>query len=82
VIYVFAAGNGKKRGDNCGCDPLVSSIYSIAVATCSYRGKITEFSERCASVMVTTYSGNVSNSEQMRVKAEQAPQTLIDLNPF
>ena len=60
LIYIFACGNGKKDGDNCGCDPFVSTIYTIAVASCDHRGKMTNYSERCASVMVTTYSGDRS----------------------
>lgn len=58
---MFAGGNGKREGDHCGCDSLVSTIYSIAVASCDHRGKVTSFSERCASIMVTTYSGDRGN---------------------
>ncbi|XP_072160241.1 neuroendocrine convertase 1 isoform X2 [Bemisia tabaci] len=57
VIYVFAAGNGKEVGDNCACDGYVVNIYTIAVASCDYHGHVTHYSERCAAVMVTSYSG-------------------------
>ena len=53
---MFAAGNGKGSGDNCGCDRMVSSIYTIAVAGCDHQGKVLFYSERCASIMVTAYS--------------------------
>ena len=61
MIYVFAAGNGKMLGDHCACDAAVSSPYTIAVASCDHRGMVTHFSERCASIMVTTYSGEGEN---------------------
>lgn len=59
-MYVFAAGNGKGDGDNCGYDAYVNSEYTIAVASADYNGKIIWYSESCASVMVTSYSGDAS----------------------
>ena len=60
LIYVFAAGNDKPNGDNCGGDQFVSSIYTISVAICNYRGEITSYSERCPGIMVTAYGASVS----------------------
>ena len=54
---MFSCGSRKFRGHNCGMDALLNSVHTITVASCDYRGRITEFSERCSSIMVTTYSG-------------------------
>jgi len=54
---VFAAGNGKYLGDNCACDDYVNSIYSVVVAACDDRGRVTQYSERCAAILTTAYSG-------------------------
>lgn len=55
---MFAAGNGKSEEDNCACDGFVSSIYTIVIASCDDSGHVTHYSERCASVMATSYSGS------------------------
>ncbi|XKL62602.1 hypothetical protein PGB90_002435 [Kerria lacca] len=60
TIYIFAGGNGKREGDMCGCDAFVNSLYTITVASIDYKGSLTWFSERCAAVMVTAYSGDKS----------------------
>ncbi len=44
----------------CGCDPYVSSIYTISVASCDFNGLVTDYSERCASIFITAYSGDKS----------------------
>ena len=31
VIYVWAAGNGGSKGDNCNCDGYTSSIYTLSI---------------------------------------------------
>eukprot|EP00102_Acyrthosiphon_pisum_P004013 XP_001947137.2 PREDICTED: neuroendocrine convertase 1 [Acyrthosiphon pisum] len=58
AIYVFAAGNGKTEGDNCACDGYVNSMYTIVVASCDDSGHVAHYSERCASIMATAYSGS------------------------
>lgn len=55
---MFAAGNGKTEGDNCACDGYVNSIYTIVVASCDDSGHVAHYSERCASIMATAYSGS------------------------
>lgn len=55
---MFACGTKKAHGENCGTDPIRNCIYTILVASCDVRGKVTTFSERCSGIMVTTYSGN------------------------
>ncbi|XP_065213884.1 neuroendocrine convertase 1-like [Planococcus citri] len=62
VVYIFAGGNGKVRGDNCGCDPFVSSMHTIAVASCNQLGRRSKYSERCAAILVTAYSGDKINA--------------------
>jgi len=57
AIYVFAAGNGKADGDNCACDGFVNSIYTIVIASCDDSGHVTHYSERCAAITATAYSG-------------------------
>lgn len=61
VIYIFAGGNGKPKGDMCGCDPFVSSPHTIAVASCNQLGQRSKYSERCSAIMVTAYSGDKIN---------------------
>uniref|UniRef100_A0A8D8SSG2 Neuroendocrine convertase 1 n=1 Tax=Cacopsylla melanoneura TaxID=428564 RepID=A0A8D8SSG2_9HEMI len=60
VIYIFAAGNGKDKGDTCACDPYVSSIFSVAIATCDRYGHVTGYSERCTGIIATAFSGGVN----------------------
>ena len=31
VVYVWAAGNGGSKGDNCNCDGYTSSIYTLSI---------------------------------------------------
>ena len=31
MIYVWAAGNGGSKGDNCNCDGYTSSIYTLSI---------------------------------------------------
>ena len=33
AVYVWAAGNGAKNGDNCNCDGYTSSIYTLSVSS-------------------------------------------------
>lgn len=61
MVFVFAAGNGKEDMDNCSCDPFVTSIYTIPVASADMEGKVTNYSERCPSIFVTAYSGDGSS---------------------
>lgn len=62
VIYVFPAGNGKGFSDTCGYDMFVNTMYTITVAGVDHTGKANQYSERCAGVMVTTYSGDLNTS--------------------
>uniref|UniRef100_A0A146L5X9 Neuroendocrine convertase 1 n=1 Tax=Lygus hesperus TaxID=30085 RepID=A0A146L5X9_LYGHE len=60
AIYVFAGGNGKMKGDSCGADGFVNSLFTIAIASASQDGRAVYYSERCSAIMATAYSsGNV-----------------------
>lgn len=37
-IYVWASGNGGKKGDNCNCDGYVGSIYTLAIGSVGQNG--------------------------------------------
>lgn len=54
---MFASGNGKPQGDNCAVDYIVNHIATIPIASASQKGKLTFYSEHCAAVMATAYSG-------------------------
>jgi len=56
VIYVWAAGNGGSKGDNCNCDGYTSSIYTLSIGSASQQGKFPWYGEKCASTMATTFS--------------------------
>ncbi|KAL1117603.1 hypothetical protein AAG570_003918, partial [Ranatra chinensis] len=62
IIYVFASGNGKLYGDNCGADGYINSIYTVAIASASQEGKAVFYGERCSAIMAAAYSsGNARN---------------------
>ena len=56
AIYVWAAGNGGKRADNCNCDGYVSSVYTLSVGSVTQRGAFPWYGEECASNLAVTYS--------------------------
>lgn len=43
--------------DNCNCDGYVNSIYTVAVSSTTAREVVPSYSEPCAAVLTTTYSG-------------------------
>lgn len=55
-IYVFAAGNGARSGDNCNFDGYTNSIYSITVGSIDRKGLHPYYSEECSAQLVVTYS--------------------------
>lgn len=38
-IYIWASGNGGRKGDNCNCDGYVGSIYTIAFGSVGQNGR-------------------------------------------
>jgi kexin len=55
-IFVFAAGNGAFRDDNCNFDGYTNSIYSITVGAIDREGKHPSYSEACSAQLVVAYS--------------------------
>uniref|UniRef100_H3C0R6 SPC3 n=1 Tax=Tetraodon nigroviridis TaxID=99883 RepID=H3C0R6_TETNG len=53
-IFVWASGNGGRRGDHCSCDGYGSSIYTISVSSGPPRGHRPDHQERCASILTTS----------------------------
>ena len=56
TIYVFAAGNGKAKHDNCNFDGYTNSIYSITIGAVDKEDRSPYYSEQCSAQMVVTYS--------------------------
>jgi len=54
-LYVWAAGNGRREGDNVNYDGYANSRYVIAVAALDRRGKQTAYSEPGAALLVSAY---------------------------
>jgi len=55
-LYVWAAGNGAQRGDQCGKDGYVNSRYTIAVAAVNHLGERSYYSESCPAMFVGALS--------------------------
>ncbi|XP_054263948.1 neuroendocrine convertase 1-like isoform X1 [Macrosteles quadrilineatus] len=62
-IYLFPAGNGKVRGDNCGADAYSNSLYLMTIASATRSGGTTHYSERCSAIFATTYSSGGEDGE-------------------
>ena len=60
AVYVWAAGNGGSKGDNCNCDGYVSSVFTLAVGSASQRATFPWYGEKCASTMAVTLSSGAS----------------------
>ena len=59
TIYVWAAGNGGRFGDNCNCDGYTSSIYTITIGAIEKSGQMPSYSERCSATLASAFtSGN------------------------
>ena len=61
---MFGCGNGATviSKDSCAFNGYVNSIYTIAVASITKDGKVTEFSEPCSAVMTAVYSENMAST--------------------
>lgn len=56
VVYVWAAGNGRARGDNCNYDGYANSRLTVTVGAVDASGAGTAYSEDCAALMVVAPS--------------------------
>ncbi|KAL2916495.1 pheromone processing endoprotease [Polyrhizophydium stewartii] len=61
-IFVFAAGNGGNRDDNCNFDGYTNSIYTITVAAADRYENHPGFSEQCSANLISMWSGQGSFS--------------------
>jgi kexin len=61
-IFVFAAGNGAFRDDNCNFDGYTNSIYSITVGAIDREGNHPSYSESCSAQLVVAYSSGSGDS--------------------
>ncbi|XP_041913725.1 proprotein convertase subtilisin/kexin type 4-like isoform X1 [Alosa sapidissima] len=64
-IFIWASGNGGMNMDNCNCDGYVNSIYTVAISSTTNRADVPSYSEPCAAVLTTTYSGGNGNQERI-----------------
>ncbi|CDS42286.1 proprotein convertase subtilisin:kexin type 5 [Echinococcus multilocularis] len=55
-VFVWASGNGGRRGDSCAADGYVSSIYTLAVSSVTEHNTQPWYLEKCAAILVSTYS--------------------------
>ncbi|KAM9307095.1 proprotein convertase subtilisin/kexin type 5 [Pholidichthys leucotaenia] len=57
-VFVWASGNGGRRGDHCSCDGYSSSIYTISISSSSAKpGRGPDYLERCPSTLAAAFSG-------------------------
>uniref|UniRef100_A0A4W6C5K8 Proprotein convertase subtilisin/kexin type 5a n=1 Tax=Lates calcarifer TaxID=8187 RepID=A0A4W6C5K8_LATCA len=56
-VFVWASGNGGRRGDHCSCDGYSNSIYTISISSSTQHGSQPDYLERCTSTLATTYTG-------------------------
>eukprot|EP01132_Coremiostelium_polycephalum_P000599 gene599-746_t len=56
TIYVWAAGNGGTKLDNCNYDGYANSRLVITVASCDSTGVHASYSEKCSNLLITAPS--------------------------
>lgn len=56
TIYVWAAGNGGKLGDNCNYDGWANSRYTVAVSAVTDAGLSPDYAESCAALLTSAPS--------------------------
>ena len=56
-VFVLASGTGGRQGDDCNADGYVSSIYTIGISSVDKKNRRPTFSEKCAAILATAYSG-------------------------
>ncbi len=59
-VYVWAAGNGARNGDNANYDGYANSRLVIAVGAVDFSGRRASYSEPCACLRVSSPSSGVS----------------------
>lgn len=61
-IYVWAAGNGKRSGDNCNYDGWANSKYTISIGAVDINGYSSWYSESCSMLVACTPSSGTTLS--------------------
>ena len=61
-VFVFAAGNGAARDDNCNFDGYTNSIYSISTGAIDRAGDHPYYSEKCSALLLVTPSSGHSDA--------------------
>lgn len=61
-IFVFAAGNGAAKDDNCNFDGYTNSIYSISTGAIDRAGDHPYYSEKCSALLLVTPSSGHSDA--------------------
>ncbi|XP_071751056.2 proprotein convertase subtilisin/kexin type 5 [Centroberyx gerrardi] len=64
-VFVWASGNGGRRGDHCSCDGYTNSIYTISISSSTQGGSKPDYLEQCSSTLATAYSGGGIESSRM-----------------
>ncbi|GAB1605312.1 PC3-like endoprotease variant B [Argonauta hians] len=70
-IYVWAAGNGGNRFDDCNADGYVGSIETIAVGSVSDKGLKPTFMEECPSILAVVPTGDEPAKHAKEAKKEK-----------
>ncbi|CAF1134015.1 unnamed protein product [Adineta ricciae] len=71
TVYVWAAGNGGSKGDDCGADGYASHHNVISISSINHLGETPYFVEKCPSTLAVAYTGGqheiFSNEERFPV---------------
>ena len=64
-IYVWAAGNGGRKGDSCNCDGYAVSPLTISIGSASEHDQRPWYLEQCTSTLASTYSSGSNFDKQI-----------------
>ena len=57
TIFIWATGNGGRKGDDCNCDGYVSNVNVISIGSVDEVGGAPVYMEECASTMAVVFVG-------------------------
>mmetsp|Transcript_139 Transcript_139/g.287 ORF Transcript_139/g.287 Transcript_139/m.287 type:complete len:634 (-) Transcript_139:75-1976(-) len=77
-IYVWAAGNGNQRSDNCNYDGYANSPYTIAVGSVNSYGVYSSFSEPCAAMLTTAPGGEETDDSLVGITTTDSQDCASD----
>lgn len=64
-VFVWAAGNGGRKGDSCNCDGYAVSPLTISVSSASETDYKPWYLEQCSSTLTSTYSSGGIHEKQI-----------------